>query len=121
MKTDAKVEIRSALLANISLVTLLGGQRIYQLAAPNAEEYPRITFFEIENADNQFADDEPYASQVFVQIDVWSKGSTSAISGEVDQTMKQLGYRRYGGADLYEIDTAVYHKALRYRAQFEEV
>lgn len=121
MKTDVKTEIRSALLANSGLVGLLGGQRVYQLVAYNAEEYPRITFFEIENADSQFADDSAYASEVFVQIDVWSKASTSAISGEVDWTMKGLGFSRYGGADFYETDTKVYHKALRYRRTYEEV
>lgn len=120
MKTDVKVEIRSALIANQKLVSLLGGQRVYQLAAPNAEEYPRITFFEIENSDSQFADNEVYATEVFVQIDVWSKGSTSEISGEVDRAMRQLEYSRYGGADLYEPDTKVFHKALRYRRTFEE-
>ena len=125
MKTDVKTEIRAALVANAQLVALVGTDasgavRIYQLAAPNAEEFPRITYFEIDNSDTAFADDVAYASDVLVQVDVWSKGSTSAIAGEVDKTMKELGYSRTGAPDLYEPDTRVYHKALRYRAQFEE-
>lgn len=121
MRTDVKTEIRSALISNSALTGLLGGQRVYQLSAPNALEYPRITFFEIDNSDSQFADDEAYAADVRVQIDVWSKTSTSAISGEVDKTMKSLGYTRTSAADLYEQDTKVYHKALRYyRSYLEE-
>lgn len=120
MKTDVKTEVRAALLANDELVALLLGQRVYQLAAPKADEYPRITFFEINNSDSQFADDEAYASDVSVQIDVWSKGSTSSIAGEVDKTMKSLGYSRTGAPDFYESDTKVYHKAMRYRRQYEE-
>lgn len=120
MKTDVKTIIRSALIANTALTDLLGGERVYQLAAPNAEEYPRITFFEIDNSDSEFSDDAAYAIDVRVQIDVWSKGSTSAIAGEVDTTMKSLGFSRTSAPDFYEPDTLVYHKALRYRAQFEE-
>jgi hypothetical protein len=121
MRIDIKTEIKSTLLANSALVALLGGQRVYQLAAPKAEEYPRITFFEIDNLDTAFADDVAYASDVYVQIDVWSKSSTSAISGEVDKTLKGLEFARTGGADLYEQKTKVYHKALRYRRAYEEV
>lgn len=120
MKTDIKTEVRTALLNNAALVSLLGGQRVYQLAAPDATEFPRITFFEVINYDAAFADDVPIMADVIVQIDVWSKVSTSVIAGEVDKTMKQLGWSRTSAADLYEEDTKIYHKALRYRRQYEE-
>lgn len=120
MKTDIKTEIRTALLANAALVSLLGGDRIYQLAAPDATEFPRITFFEVVNVDAAFADDMPIMADVIIQIDVWSKSSTSAIVGEVDTTMRAQRWSRTSGADLYEDDRKVYHKSLRYRRQFEE-
>lgn len=120
MKTDIKTKIRTALLNNTALVSLLGGERIYQLAAPNATEFPRITFYEVTNRDAAFADDMPIMADVIVQIDVWSKGSTSAIAGEVDETMKTQGWSRTSAADLFEDDTKVYHKAMRFRMQIEE-
>lgn len=120
MNIDIKTEIRTALLANAALVALLGGNRVYQLAAPDANQYPRITFFEVTNFDSGFADDGVFAEEVIVQIDVWSKGSTSAISSEIDNTMKELGYFRSTGQDLYESDVQVYHKSLRYRKQVFE-
>lgn len=123
MNADIKTDLRTALLSNGALVLLLGGERIYQLAAPRADEFPRITFFELNNSDTAFADNAAYASDVSVQIDVWHKDSTSAIAGEVDRTMKQQGWARTSAADLYESDTKVFHKALRYRRAFlyEEV
>lgn len=120
MKTDIKTEVRTALLNNVALVSLLGGQRVYQLAAPDAMEFPRITFFEVDNRDAAFADDKPIMADAIVQIDIWSKGSTSAIAGEVDRTMKEQGWSRTSAPDFYEEDTKVYHKAARYRRQFEE-
>lgn len=116
---NAKEIIRTALLNNAELIALLGGDRIYQLVAKQADEFPRITFFEIDNADAAFADDEAYASSISVQIDVWSRASTFAIANEVDKTMKELGFARTSGPDFYEQDTKIYHKALRYRGQFE--
>lgn len=115
MITDVKTSVRAALLSNPDLIALLDGERIYQLATPRADEYPRITFFEVTNLDRYFADDRPYASEVIIQIDVWSKESTSAISGEVDRTMKEQGWSRTLAIDQYEKDTEVYHKSLRYR------
>lgn len=120
MRTDVKTIVRAALLGNSSLVTLLGGQRIYQSVAPKADEYPRITFFEVDNRDSDFADDEAYASSIIVQIDVWSKSSTSAITGEVAKTMKAEGWSRSLAVDQYEDSVQVHHKVLRYRTKMLE-
>lgn len=76
--------------------------------------------FEVDNRDSAFADDRAVAADVVVQIDIWHKQSTSELAGEVDRSMKAEGWARTSSADLFEEDTGVYHKALRYRAQFEE-
>jgi hypothetical protein len=114
---NLKPAVLQALESNQALVSLLGGKRIYQLVAPNANEFPRITFFEMTNFDDQYADDSAVSSEIHMQIDVWSKGSTSAIAQEVDKTMKSIGFQRSSAIDLYENDTQVYHKAMRYKTQ----
>ncbi|MFW5438744.1 tail completion protein gp17 [Paenibacillus apiarius] len=120
MIIDIKTEIRTALLANQSLSAMLGKDKfgnvpIYQMIAAEAEKYPRITFFEVTNFDSAFAEDTAFGSEIIIQIDVWSKESTSAISGEVDRVMKGLSYTRTSAADLYEDDTKVLHKAMRFK------
>lgn len=125
MITDVKVQVRSALLANSDLLSLLGKDRfgndpIYQSKAADPEKFPRITFFEVDNSDAKFSDDHSIASLVVVQIDIWSKGSTSAIAGQVDTTMKALGYMRSSSPDFYEDDIGVYHKAMRFRTIIPE-
>ncbi len=111
---NLKPQIKSALESNAQLTTLLGGPRIYQIKAPNADEFPRITFFEFDNFGSLFADDTEASSEIHIQIDIWSKGSTSAIADEVNKTMKSLDFARTGTADLFEEDTKVFHKAMRY-------
>lgn len=125
MITDVKAQVRSALLANSDLLALLGKDRfgndpIYQLRAADPEKFPRITFFEVDNRDRYFADDRSIASLVVVQIDVWSKGSTSVIAGEVDKTMKVLGFTRSSSPDFYEEETKIFHKAMRFRTVLPE-
>lgn len=116
---NPKPEILAALEANAALTGLLGGKRIYFIKAPKADEFPRITFFEIDNIGSFYADDQEQGSAVYIQIDIWSKGSTSAIAEEVDKTMKGLGYGRTSAADLYELDTLTFHKAMRYKTMKE--
>lgn len=111
---NVKPDIVAALKANATLVSLLGGPRIYFQVAPVADEFPRITYFEIENIGAVYADDNEQASEIHVQVDIWSKGSTSAIAAEVDKTMKSIGFGRTSSADLYEQDTGIYHKAMRF-------
>lgn len=102
------------------LVSLLGGNRVYYHKAKNALEFPRITFFELNNTGDSFADNQEIASDISFQIDIWSKNSTSAIHVKVDEIMKNIGFFRYAVADLYESDTQVFHYAMRYRKVEEE-
>ncbi len=111
---NLKPQIKNALESNDLLITLLSGPRIYQLKAPDADEFPRITFFEFDNFGSLFADDAEASSEIHIQIDIWSKESTSAISDEIDNTMKKLDFARTSAVDLYEEDTKVFHKAMRY-------
>lgn len=116
---NLEAEVLGFLEANSALVTLLGGKRIYQQIAPDPTEFPRITFFEMTNFDSQFADDTAIASEVHIQVDVWNKASTSAIAKEVDKSLKLQGWKRTGTANLYEKDTGIFHKAMRYATEKE--
>lgn len=120
---DLKPEILAALEANEELVKLLGGPKIYHLRADRAATHPKVSFFEVTNFDDYYADDCAITSEVHMQIDIWCKPDTmvtaSKIAAEVDRTMKELGFKRTSGADLYEDDTQIFHKALRYQTNRE--
>ncbi len=109
-----KSQVLNALKANSQLAALLSGPHIYFQVAPDAKQFPRITFFEMTNIGSVFADDTEIASDISLQIDVWSKGNTTDIALEVDRTMKSLAFARDTAADLYEDDTGIYHKAMRF-------
>lgn len=118
---DMKPAVLAALEANTTLSTLLGLDKfnlipIYQTVTKDAEKFPRITFFELSNIDNDYADDTAISSDIGLQIDVWSNGSTFAIAAQVDITMKSLNFKRMSAPDFYEDDTKIFHKAMRYEA-----
>ncbi|MHB1652341.1 MAG: tail completion protein gp17 [Desulfitobacteriaceae bacterium] len=114
-----KPQVLSALKANAPLVALLGGHHIYFQVAPDAKQFPRITFFEMTNRGSVFADDTEIGSDISFQMDVWSKGNTTTIALEVDKTMKSLGFSRDSATDLYEDDIGIYHKAMRFSTTVE--
>jgi len=90
---DATTLVYSALNTDTTLVSILGGKnrtkgwnRIYNSqVAPNADEYPRVTMFEVLNEDEVSADDEPQFSEVNIRIDVWAKDVKNIFS-----TCKQI-------------------------------
>jgi len=119
---NIKPTVLAALQNDTQLTTFLGGQHIYQLRAPNAKEFPRVTFFEYANVGAVYADDDEYTSEVSMQVDVWTQGaSTSAIAQRVDVVMRSIYFFRIESQDLYEDDSDVqiFHKVLRYAAILE--
>lgn len=113
---NVKTEVYNALKNNTDLSNLLGGQRIYFMVVPEAKttEFPRLTYYEYSNRADNYADNEETASEIRIVIDVWSKISTTDIAIKIVDIMKNIGFRREDAQDLFEDDTKVYHKYLRF-------
>jgi hypothetical protein len=114
---NLKPTILQALQNDAALISLLAGQHIYQLMAPNATEFPRIVFWEYDNIGGTYADDVEADSEVYIQIDIACRDqSTSAIAQEVDKVMKSIGFFRNASTDQYNDnnDTQIYEKHMRY-------
>jgi hypothetical protein len=48
-------------------------------------------------------------------VDIWSKGDYTSLVDQVKSKMKEIDFIRTSEVDLYEHDTEIYHKALRFR------
>lgn len=120
MMIDPIPEVRQALMSNTALAFLVGKDKagdvkVYPEVAPYADAFPYVTFFEITNFNDKFADNKAIDSEIHIQVDVWSKGNTAPMSQEVNRTMEDLGYHRSGTASPYDTETNTYHKVLRYK------
>jgi hypothetical protein len=84
----------------------------FQTYSGTAQTY--ITFFCYNSKGELFADDEEIETGFYIQVDVWSKGDYTSIVPQVKELMTAAGFRRTTETELYEPDTKIYHKVLRF-------
>lgn len=84
----------------------------FQRYSGKAETY--ITFHEYLETGEEYEDDEESLTSHYVQIDVWSKTDYTDIAKEVKKLLIAAGFKRLNEIDLYEEDTKIYHKGLKF-------
>lgn len=118
---DADVELFGALRNDDELVRLAVGGFHNLVADPDAE-FPRIVYSELNNRPSYHADNDEVRATVNFQISIFTDSQTIVDEPEmakiVDRIMKSLKYKKYDSQSLYEEDTKLYHKALRYEKHF---
>lgn len=121
---DATTLVYQALNPDTQLITLLservpskGWNRIYNdPVAPDADEYPRITMFEVLNDDANPADDDPQDSDVNIRLDYWTKDSSTIHL--VCKQIKKVINSTFNACIIqleetsFDDDTKVYHKPI---------
>jgi len=80
----------------------------------NGKQSIYITFFNYLEKGEQYADNEEKATGYYIQIDVWSKNDYTELIENVKNAMEAAGFIRTSAADLFESDTKIYHKAIRF-------
>jgi hypothetical protein len=80
----------------------------------NGKQSTYITFFNYLEQGEQYADNEEKATGYYIQIDLWSKNDYTELVKSVKNAMKAAGFIRTSAADLFESDTKIYHKAMRF-------
>lgn len=73
-----------------------------------------ITFFIYNEQGEIWADDTEILTGYYVQVDVWSKSDYITLVESVISLMQNVGFKRTYAIDLYESDTATYHKTIRF-------
>lgn len=91
-----------------------------------ADFFPVISYFDSNHNAMQFQDGVSTIEEIEYTVDVWerpnpSTGELISIYQEVDQTLRENGYRRTSFANLYETDTSISHFSIRYKKVFEEI
>lgn len=115
MMIDLKPNIRQALLNNAALVSLLGGKYVYPQVSPDASIQSYVTFFEIGNTDDRYAENQAFNSEIRFQFDVWTPGNTGPIAAEVNRTLEDMEFIRTNSLDDFDEVSHSYRKILRYK------
>lgn len=85
----------------------------------NWAKLPVISYYEMDNSMASKADDEEYSSNIAVQVDIWAKGSSecSKLAIQVNKKMEGLEFERTLALDLFEQETKIYHKTMRFEKE----
>lgn len=104
--------VENALRNDTELNNLVNG-RVYWVNSPT-KTTPYVTFLEVNNSEVESADDEEYADDIEIQVDIWRKGKTDIIAKEVVRVMRALGFTHDAQPDMYEKETQIHHKPIRF-------
>lgn len=100
-------------LSNIEILNLTGNKKVFFLRAINPTT-PYIEFEVIDEYGSEYADDKEIATTYMVQVDIFSKSDYYELEKAVRKNMSIAGFNRDMAVDLYEQDTGLYHKAMRF-------
>lgn len=118
---EAQSELLSALRSNEELSKLVTGG-YHNLVANKDAPFPRVVYTEINNTPTGYADGDEVKATVNFQLSIFADKYTVADIGQInrllDKLMKDLEYKKYDSVTLYEDDTELYHKALRYTKNY---
>ena len=84
------------------------------------DKFPYFTFFTYLDRGTLHGDDKEVVTGYFVQVDVWSKTDYTNLVASVHQAMIEGGFIKQSYYDLYETDTKVYHKVMRFLKEVEK-
>lgn len=84
----------------------------FQKYSGKAKTY--ITFHEYLETGEEYEDDEEIYTSHYVQVDVWSKEDYTDLVKSIKELLKVKGFKRLDEIDLYEKDTGLYHKGMRF-------
>ena len=75
--------------------------------------FPHISFYELSNVEADY-------DQVTYQIDVWSLAPSinQEIALKINEKLHGLGFKRAFSGDLFENDSKIHHKTMRYEGYF---
>lgn len=73
-----------------------------------------ITFHEYLQSGEEFEEDDEAFTGHYVQVDIWSKADYTTLAGNIKVLLKAADFKRLDEADLYEPDTGIYHKGLKF-------
>lgn len=100
-------------LSNVEVTNLLADKRVYFLHASMPKK-PYIEFSVIDEHSFYYADNIEVATGYVIQVDIFSETDYYNIEQAVRKHMKLNGFTRDSAIDLYEKDTSLYHKAIRF-------
>lgn len=95
------------------ILNLTADKKVYFIHANN----PKIPYLEYEvisERGEEYSEGEEKYTTYLVQVDIFSTGDYTELEQTIKEEMLKSGYNREQAVDLYEKETKLYHKAMRF-------
>jgi len=99
---------------DIVMDTLKGLNIPIQFQVYTGKEKTYITFFEYNMQNEEYSEDEIEVEGYYFQIDIWSVEDYTELVKKTKKLLEANNFRFIDQEDLYEKDTKIFHKGLRY-------
>lgn len=105
-------------LSTTEILNLTGDKKVYFIHAKDpTPPYIEYEFYD-ENGE-EWAENKEIATNYYLQVDIFSKTNYTDIENTIKEKLMNAGFNRSMSADLYENDTQLCHKAMRFVATLE--
>lgn len=101
-------------LSNKEILDLLPDKRVFFLHANNPNKKLYLEYEILNEYGEAYAEGFEKETTYIVQVDIFSTGDYTELEEKVKKIMINNGFDRASAADLYEDDTMLYHKAMRF-------
>lgn len=109
---NIKAFLRSVLM-NPEIINLTGDKTVHFIHA-NSPVAPYVEYLIYDEEGALFAEGKEIATEYYIQVDIFSKGDYTEIETKIKEKMIAAGFTGGHGAGLYEEDTGLNHKAMRF-------
>nr|WP_206155051.1 prohead protease [Clostridium muellerianum] len=101
-------------MSNKEIIDLLPNSKIFFLHANNPNKKLYLEYEIVNEFGTEFSEGNEEYTEYTVQIDIFSTGDYTQLENIVKKHMINSGFSRDMAADLYEEETGLNHKAMRF-------
>lgn len=105
-------------LSNTEILNLTTDKKVYFLHASNSNP-PYIEYEFYDENGEEWAENKEIATNYYIQVDIFSKTDYTDLENKIKEILTNAGFNRSMSADLYENDTKLFHKAMRFLVTLE--
>ena len=107
-------------LNDTEIINLLPDKKVYFIHAVNPNKELYLEYEIVNEYGAEFSEDSEDFTSYVVQVDIFSTADYTELENTVKKVMTQNGFNRDMAADLYEKETGLYHKAMRFNISLPE-
>lgn len=102
-----------SILMDKEIIDLTTDKKVYFLHAISPTP-PYVEYEIIDENGEEWAENKEIATTYYLQVDIFSKTDYTDLENKIKEKMINAGFNRSSAVDLYEEDTGLYHKAMRF-------